>query len=156
MRGGKRAGRAGDVRARWRALPRWARWTGAVYVIGFAEGTAAHWLDLARGGIHVYAAFATVPLQVFFVGLAVLDPLTVAWVGLVRPAGIRWAAVVMTLDVAANWCVNWPLLVADPTWVWRPVGLLPITLFGLFVVGTAVPLLRAVGAVRGRLDCASR
>ncbi|MER7988775.1 hypothetical protein ABTY53_24740 [Streptomyces noursei] len=66
------------------------------------------------------------------------------------------AAVVMTLDVVANWYVNWPLLVADPTWWWRPVGLLPITLFGLFVVATAVPLLGAVGEVRGRLDCASR
>ncbi|MGG2464560.1 hypothetical protein ACO0M4_33185 [Streptomyces sp. RGM 3693] len=115
----------------------------AAYVLGFSEGACAHFLDLARGGIHVYAAFATVPLQVFFVGLTVLDPLAVVLVGLVRSEGIRLAAAVMTLDVLANWIVNWPQLLADPTWLLRPVGLLPLTLFGLFVVATAVPLLRA-------------
>ncbi|MFE7311873.1 hypothetical protein ACFU7T_01970 [Streptomyces sp. NPDC057555] len=116
----------------------------AVYVLGFCEGACAHFLDLARGGIHAYAAFATVPLQVFFVSLAVLDPVVVALVAAARPEGIRLAAGVMTLDVTANWIVNWPQLQADPAWLLRPVGLLPITLFGLFVITTAVPVLRTM------------
>lgn len=116
----------------------------AVYVIGFLEGAGAHFLDLAGGGIHFYASFAPVPLQVFFVGLAVLDPLVVVLVALVRPAGIRLACGVMVLDVAANWIVNWTWLQEDPAWLLRPVGLLPITLFALFVAVSTVPLLRAV------------
>ncbi|WP_438489386.1 hypothetical protein [Streptomyces sp. S186] len=141
----------GGPRERWRGLARWARWVLVVYVVGFVEGTCAHVLDLARGGIHVYAAFAPVLLQVLFVSLVVLDPLVVVLVGLVRPTGIRLGAGVMALDVFANWFVNWPRLQADPAWLLRPVGLLPITLFGLFVLGTAIPVLRAVrGAAAGR------
>ena len=40
-----------DVRARWGALPHWARWVLALYLAGFAEGT----------GDHVLFAFATAP-----------------------------------------------------------------------------------------------
>ncbi|MFE6686895.1 hypothetical protein ACFVFQ_10500 [Streptomyces sp. NPDC057743] len=86
----------------------------------------------------------------FFVGLAVLDPLVVALVAGLRTAGVRLAAAVMTLDVVANWIVNWPQLRADPAWLLRPVGLLPLTLFGLFVLATAVPVLRVVTGAAGR------
>ncbi|MFI1198115.1 hypothetical protein K2224_20695 [Streptomyces sp. BHT-5-2] len=141
----------GGPRERWRGLARRARWVLVVYVIGFVEGTCAHVLDLARGGIHAYAAFAPVPVQVLFVSLVVLDPLVVVLVGLVRPAGVRLGAGVMALDVLANWIVNWSYMQADPARLLRPVGLLPITLFGLFVLATAVPALRAVhGAATGR------
>ncbi|MYR59612.1 hypothetical protein GTY54_26385 [Streptomyces sp. SID625] len=128
----------------------------AVYLIGFLEGAGAHFLDLIGGGIHVYASFAPVPLQVFFVSLAVLDPLVVVLVGLVRPVGVRLACGVMGLDVMANWITNWPQLEEDPAWLLRPVGLLPITLFGLFVVASSVPLLRAVEAMPERLSCTTR
>ncbi|MFG2532995.1 hypothetical protein [Streptomyces sp. NPDC048516] len=84
------------------------------------------------------------PLQVFFVSLAVLDPLVVVLVVRARPEGVRLAWGVMVLDVLANWIVNWPPLQEDPTWLLRPVGLLPITLFGLFVVVSSVPVLRVM------------
>ncbi|MDX3233011.1 hypothetical protein [Streptomyces sp. ME19-01-6] len=128
-----------------------------MYLIGFLEGAGAHFLDLISGGIHFYASFAPVSLQVFFVSLAFLDPLVVVLVGLVRPAGIRLACGVMALDVIANWIVNWPWLQENPAWLLRPVGLLPITLFGLFVVASSVPLLRAVAiGTTKRLSCTSR
>lgn len=117
-----------------------------MYCLGFVDGTCSHFIDLARGGIHVYASFAPVPLQVFFVGLAVLDPLVVAMVALARWEGVWLACGVMVLDMIGNWITNWPRLRADPAWLLRPVGLTPIMLFGLFVLATAVPVLRAMGA----------
>lgn len=129
---------------RWGGQPLWVRWTLGVYVIGFLEGTGAHCLDLIRGGIHAYASFAPVPLQVFFVSVVVLDPLVVVLVGLVRPEGVRLASGVMALDVIANWIVNWPQLREDPSLLLRSVGLLPITLFGLFVIASSGPLHRAM------------
>ncbi|GAB2567336.1 hypothetical protein [Kribbella endophytica] len=137
---------------RWRTLPRWTRWTLAVYLIGFVEGACAHVLDLARGGIHVYASFAPLPLQVLFVCLVVLDPLVVVLVALVRPWGVRLACAVMALDVTANWITNWPQLQDDPTSLIRPYGLLPITLFGVFVLGSALPVLRVLRSSRSLSD----
>ncbi|MGW2648073.1 hypothetical protein ACWC2T_24855 [Streptomyces sp. NPDC001393] len=91
-----------------------------------------------------YAAFAPLPLQVFLVALAVLDPLVAVLALRLRPVGIRLAGVVMLLDVLANWYVNWPWLREDPAGLLRAVGLLPITLFGVFVVATAPWLPRAL------------
>ncbi|MFI6859609.1 hypothetical protein ACIBKZ_06825 [Streptomyces sp. NPDC050421] len=127
-----------------------------MYLIGFLEGAGAHCLDLIRGGIHVYASFASLPLQVFFISLVVLDPLVVVLVGLVRPEGIRLASGVMVVDVIANWIVNWPQLQEDPAWLLRPVGLLPITLFGLFVVASSVPLARTTKRTLVPLSCTAR
>lgn len=132
----------GRVGERWSGQPLWAKGALAVYLIGFLEGTGAHCLDLIRGGIHVYASFAPLALQVFFISLVVLDPLVVVLVGLVRPEGIRLAVGVMVVDVTANWIVGWPQLQDDPAWLLRPVGLLPITLFGLLVIASSVPLTR--------------
>lgn len=130
------------VWTRWSGLPRWATWVLAVYLIGFAEGACAHISDLVRGGIHAYAAYPQVPLQVFFVCLVVLDPLVVVLAGLLRREGVWLGGGVMVLDVAANWIGNWAWLRDNPGRLLRPVGLLPITLFGLFVVATLVPLVR--------------
>jgi hypothetical protein len=124
-------------------LPRWARWVLAVYLVGFAQGTGAHIRDLARGGIHAYS-WLPVWIQVLFVSLVVVDLLVVVLVAFVRREGIWLAAGVMVADVAANWTGNWPSLSADPARLLRPVGLLPITLFGVFVLVTALPLLRVV------------
>ncbi|MFH8411346.1 hypothetical protein ACH4FX_42300 [Streptomyces sp. NPDC018019] len=115
-----------------------------VYVIGFFEGACVHFSDVVRGGIHAYASFPQVSIQAYFVSLVVLDPLVVVLVTLVQPAGVRLAAGVMVLDVSANWIGNWPWLRDDPARLLQPVGLLPITLFGLFVVASSIPLFRAM------------
>jgi hypothetical protein len=135
---------AARLRRAWAGLPGWARWVLAVYLTGFAQGTGAHIWDLMRGGIHAYSSLPQVWIQVFFVSLVVLDPLVVVLVAFVRREGIWLAAGVMVLDVAANWIGNWPSLREDPARLLRPVGLLPITLFGVFVLVTALPLLRVM------------
>lgn len=145
----------GRVGERWSGQPLWARCALAVYLIGFLEGAGAHCLDLIRGGIHVYASFAPLPLQVFFISLVVLDPLVVVLVGLVRPEGIRLAVGVMVVDVIANWIVSWPQLQEDPAWLLRPVGLLPITLFGLLVIASSVPLTRTTKRTLVPFSCAT-
>ncbi|ANP52814.1 hypothetical protein J2Z21_000356 [Streptomyces griseochromogenes] len=138
------------IRERWRALPPWARGALALYVIGFLEGAGAHALDLTRGGLHVYASFAPPLLQVFFIGLVVLDPLVAVLALLVRPEGIRSACAVMVLDVLANWFADRAWLREDPARLLSPVGLLPITLFGLFVLASTIPLLRVTNTPPGR------
>lgn len=136
-----------ELRERWGAQPLWARWALAVYVIGFTEGTGSHIADLVRGGVHAYASFRQIPLQVFFVGLVILDPLTAVLVGHVRREGIWLASAVMVMDVSANWWGNRHWLRDDPAWL---LWLLPITLFGLFVVAFAVPLHRTVAKASAR------
>ncbi|MFJ6688622.1 hypothetical protein [Streptomyces sp. NPDC091294] len=108
-------------------------------MIGFLEGSCVHILDLARDGSHAYAAFPQAALQVFFVSLAVLDPLVAVLVGLVRREGVWLAGAVMVTDVFANWWSNRHWLQDDPA---RLLWLSPITLFGLFVVAFLLPLHR--------------
>jgi hypothetical protein len=117
-------------------------------LIGFLEGACAHFLDLIRGGFHAYASFPQVSLQAFFISLAVLDPLVVVLVAFVRRPGVWLASGVMVLDVSANWIGNWQWLHDDPAGLLRPVGLLPITLFGLFVVASLIPLHRTTAMTR--------
>ncbi|MDF3143962.1 MULTISPECIES: hypothetical protein [unclassified Streptomyces] len=140
-----------ELRERWGAQPLWARWVLAVYLIGFTEGTGSHIADLVRGGIHAYASFPQVSLQVFFVSLVILDPLVAVLVGLVRREGIWLASAVMVLDVSANWWGNRHWLRDDPV---RLLWLLPITVFGLFVVALAIPLYRAVAGAASRSPAA--
>ncbi|MGP7998190.1 MAG: hypothetical protein ACLPKI_12810 [Streptosporangiaceae bacterium] len=132
-----------QLRARWARLPRWARWSLAGYLAGFADGTGVHIRDLARGGIHAYAAFGPVPVQVFLVALVILDPLVLVLVGLARPAGVWLGCAVLVLDNPANWIANWPALRHDPLRLLAPAGLLPLTAFTVFVLVTA-PLLLPV------------
>ena len=47
----------------------------------------------------------------------------------------------MALDVTANWIGNWPSLDEVPARLLGPAGLVPITLFGVFVLVTALPML---------------
>ncbi|ARP74493.1 hypothetical protein LK07_29300 [Streptomyces pluripotens] len=135
------------MRERWGAQPLWARWVLAVYSISFTEGTGSHIADLVRGGIHAYASFPQVSLQVFFVSLVILDPLAAVLVGLVRREGIWLASAVMVWDVSANWWGNRHWLWDDPA---QLLWLLPITVFGLFVVALAVPLHCAVAGPASR------
>jgi len=80
----------------------------------------------------------------FFVSLVVLDPLVVVLAAFVRWEGICIAVGVMALDVAANWIGSWPWLRDDPARLLRPVGLLPLTLFNVFILVSARPLLRVM------------
>jgi hypothetical protein len=128
-------------RERWAGLPVWARCVLVAYAAGFADGTGAHIRDLARGGLHVYA-FAPAPVQVFFVGLVLLDSLVVGLCAAACRAGAWLAGAVMAADLAANWYVNrHSLSLLPPT-----TGLLPITVFGLFVLASVLPLQRRLAA----------
>ncbi|WP_282204735.1 hypothetical protein [Kitasatospora fiedleri] len=70
------------------------------------------------------------------------DPLVALLVARGRPSGPLLGAAVMVADPAANRWSNLPGVWRHPLEHLRPVGLLPITLFGLFVCATAVPLSR--------------
>ncbi|WP_433453627.1 hypothetical protein ACQPXS_35835 [Streptomyces sp. CA-142005] len=143
--GAVRGGRGAGLRERWVGLPLWARWVLAAYVVGLLEGTCAHLLDLTRGGIHAYASYPLVS-QVLFIGMVFLDPLAAVLVGLLRKEGIWLAGAVMVFDVCANWFGNWSWVRNHPVRLVHPVGLLPITAFGLFVVVFLIPMLRTVAA----------
>jgi hypothetical protein len=83
---------------------------------------------------------------VFFVGLVLLDPLVFVLVLWMRPAGAGLAAAIMAADMATNWYVNWS---AAPEYRARflpPAGLVPITVFGLFVLISFIPLRRSFSA----------
>ena len=130
------------LRRAWAALPVWARWVLAVYLIGFADGTAAHARDLARAGFHAYSGFPQVPLRVFFISLVLLDPLVVVLTALVLPAGIWLGSIVVVLDVAANTAGNWSRIQRDPAWPFTASGVLLIIVFAVFVLATAPAMLR--------------
>ena len=53
---------------RWGSAAGWCR---AVYVAGFAEGTAAHVVDLVRGGLDAYESFPYAPVRALFLALVV-------------------------------------------------------------------------------------
>ena len=119
-----------------------------MYLIGFADGTADHVRWMTHGGIHAYApSYPQIAIQVFFVSLVVLDPLGVALVAFVRREGIWLAAAVMALDIAANWIGNRTRIrhdrVSNVPWL--------ITLFGVFVLATALPLLRVMKGSHRRI-----
>ncbi|MFI5821278.1 hypothetical protein ACIA8I_19560 [Streptomyces rishiriensis] len=140
-----------ELRKRWGEQPVWARLALAVYLTGFLVGTRTHVLDVARDGIHAYAMFPQVPLQVFFVSLVFLDPLVIVLVGLVRREGIWLAGAEMVLDMCGNWWGNWHWLRDDPSQLLR---LVPLTIFGVFVVASVLPLRRTVAGRTGRSETA--
>ncbi|WUU10425.1 hypothetical protein OG866_01320 [Streptomyces sp. NBC_00663] len=121
----------------------------AAYVVGFLEGTGAHAYFLATGGLSTYN-YAPLPVQLLFHALLPLDLLVALRIARGRPGAPLLAAAVMLADLAANWGIQWNAVLAHPVAYLRPVGLLPITLFGLFVVATALPLHRRLQPVAGR------
>ncbi|MFJ5087176.1 hypothetical protein [Streptomyces sp. NPDC088674] len=127
---------------RWGSAAGWGR---AVYVAGFAEGTAAHVVDLVRGGLDAYESFPYAPVRALFLALVVLDPLVVLLLLRAPVAGVAAGALVMTLDLAANLTANAADIAATPA---RTLpGMTPLLLFGAFVLATARPLTRSL---RGR------
>jgi hypothetical protein len=138
----------------WGNLPGRARWVAAGYVAGFAEGTCAHTYYMVAGGVHAYS-LAPVAIQVVFQALLVFDPLVVVLIIRASPAGPPLAAAVMLADVFANWWTQAGDVTRHPLHYLVPIGLLPITLFGVFVLVTAVPLRRVITAKRPAADQAS-
>ncbi|MFK0026551.1 hypothetical protein [Streptomyces sp. NPDC090798] len=114
-----------------------------MYVVGFLEGTGAHGYFLATDGLNAYN-YAPIFVQLLFHVLLLLDPLAALMIIRARPGGPLFAAMVMLADVVGNWSVAYSAVMAHPTEFLRPIGLLPITLFGIFVLLTALPLRRAL------------
>ena len=130
---------------RWARLPAWARWVLAGYVIGFVDGTGAHIRWMLHGGVHAYAgAYPQLAIQALFVSLVLLDPLAALLAGLARREGVWLACAIMIADMIANWEGNWTRIMASHG---RLVDTVPwlITAFGIFVLGTAVPLVHVMG-----------
>ncbi|MYT27524.1 hypothetical protein GTY73_01420 [Streptomyces sp. SID8354] len=125
-----------------------------MYVAGFLEGTAAHGFFLVKGGLDAYS-YAPMLVQLLFHALLLLDPLVALLIIRARPGGPLLAAAVVLADVVGNWSVAWKAVMTHPTSFLRPVGLLPITLFGIFVLLTALPLRRALTPVGDINACGS-
>ncbi|MFF4899505.1 hypothetical protein [Streptomyces sp. NPDC001068] len=109
---------------------------------GFVEGTGSHAYDVITGGLHAYR-YWPLPSQLLFHALLVLDLLVAVWVVLAHPAGPPLGAAVMAADLAANWWSNRDGILSDPHDYVKLSGLTPITLFGIFVLATALPLRRS-------------
>lgn len=109
------------------------------YILGFLEGTGAHLLDVIAGGLHVYRGFP-LPSQVLFQLLLILDPFAAHLTLRRQPWGPVLGYGIMVADLAANWQGGWRSVWASPGILLRPYGLPVLTLFGLFVFVTAIPL----------------
>ena len=138
-------GIAGAMRrwTRWAGLPRWVQPALAVYAIGFLEGAGSHAWDLATRGAHAYDAVWW-PSQALYYTLVVWDSLAVYLALRAHPAVVPLGVAIMAADLSSNWHYNWSAIRADPGLFWAPVGLLPMSLFGLFVAGAGVPLWRVL------------
>ncbi|MEY9934865.1 hypothetical protein ABH926_009536 [Catenulispora sp. GP43] len=130
----------------WAGLPTAARVVLAVYAIGFLEGAGSHVLQIAGGGVHTYD-WVWWPSQVLYYTLVVWDSLAVYLALRAHPAVVPLGVAIMVLDLGSNWHYNWSAIRADPCLFWSPVGLLPMSSFGLFVAAAGVPLWRVL---RGR------
>ncbi|MFJ8860526.1 hypothetical protein ACIRD8_19090 [Streptomyces sp. NPDC102451] len=109
-----------------------------------------HLVDLAGGGHNSYASPAPPFIQAYFVALVVLDPLVAVLLVRLRSVGVILASVVMALDVIANYYVNWSRISEQPSYLLRPLGLLPITVFALFIAVTALPFYQRLARIRRR------
>ena len=127
----------------WTGLPTGAKAALAVYAAGFLEGAGSHVRDLATRGVHAYD-WASWPAQALYYTLVVWDLLAVYLALRARAAVVPLGVAIMALDLGSNWYYNWPGIRADPGQFWAPVGLLPMTSFGVFVAVAAVPLWRVL------------
>lgn len=112
----------------------------AVWIVGFLIGTISHILDLAAGGLQTYAEFPAA-LRLFWVSLAILDPVVVVLLALRRRTGIVLALVVILADIAVNWTV---LLTIGGNPLF---GVVNQTLFAVTLIGTAPFLWRWFGSL---------
>jgi hypothetical protein len=96
------------------------------------------------GSTRTRGAYPQIAIQVLFVSLVVLDPLAALLTGLVRREGVWLACAIMVSDMIANWAGNWTRITTTQGDLLDTAPWL-ITAFGVFVLATAVPLLRAIG-----------
>ena len=75
-----------------------------MWVIGFLVGTTTHTADLIVGGLNAYSAFP-LGVQLFWVTLTILDPVTAALIIFRRRSGIVLGSAVMIADLTVNWTV---------------------------------------------------
>ena len=129
--------------AHWSGMPPAAKVALSVYAIGFLEGAGSHLRDLAIGGAHAYDRFWW-PAQVLYYTLLVWDSLAVHLALRAHPAVVPLGVAIMAADLTSNWHYSWSAIRADPGLFWAPVGLLPMSAFGLFVAAAAVPLWRVL------------
>lgn len=125
-----------------------------VWALVFLEGACWHAYVLAVHGLAVFD-FAPAVARFYFHSLLILDPLALVMVLRRSRSGVLFGAGVMTADVAANLYTNWHALSTDPGQFLTPVGLLPITLSGLFVLATASTLWNHYPAGIGTADAAT-
>ena len=114
-----------------------------LWAAGFLVGTTTHVVDLVLSGTDVYTGYP-VGVRLFWVALTVVDPLVVALLLLHRRAGVVLGVVVMVADVA----VNGTVLATTGEGL---AGLVPQSLFGVFVLVTARPLAARFRAASGRV-----
>ncbi|MFR9776167.1 hypothetical protein ACL02O_08900 [Micromonospora sp. MS34] len=86
---------------RWRALPRWARWTVGGYAALLAWGGGVHVVDLAVGGTGPYP-WAPWWMAAYLVSLTVADPVATVLLLARRRAGMDLACLILVTDAAAN------------------------------------------------------
>lgn len=130
--------------ARWTGLPVAARVALTVYTIGFVEGAGSHVGDFAsRGMAHTYDGVWW-PSRVLYYTLVAWDLLVVYLAVRAHPAVVPAGVTILALDLGSNWYYNWSAIHADPGLFWAPVGLLPMSSFGLFAAGAGVPLWRVL------------
>ena len=135
----------------WGDLPRRVRWVAAGYVAGFGEGFCSHTYSLWTGGLHAFGR-DPVLIQVLFHAMLVFDALAVVLIIRASPAGPPLAAAAILADAFANWWTQALDVMRHPLRYLVPFGLLPITLFCVFVLVTAIPLHRAITAKRLSAD----
>lgn len=104
-----------------------------LWVLIFGIGTVSHLADLIGGGLGVYA-WAPPVLEPFYLALVGLDALMLVLLTGRRRAGPVLGAVIMMLDVIANW---WVTLDGSAPGDLPLVALLPLTLAGGFILITA-------------------
>jgi hypothetical protein len=129
--------------AGWDGLPAGAKAALAVYAIGFLEGAGSHVQQIAGGGVHTYDRVWW-PSQVLYYTLVVWDLLAAYLALRARAVVVPLGVAIMVLDLTSNWHYNWSAIRADPGLFWAPVGLLPMSFFGLFVAAAGVPLWRVL------------
>jgi hypothetical protein len=110
----------------------------ALWVLGYLVGTVTHVGDLVFGGAHPYAGYPA-PVRMFWVSLALIDPLTVVLLLMRRRSGVVLGLVVILVELAVSWTV---FATVDGL---SPLGLINLTLFGIVMVATARPLWRWFG-----------
>ncbi|QYF73136.1 hypothetical protein [Cryobacterium sp. PAMC25264] len=104
-----------------------------LWIVGFLIGTSTHAADLLLGGANVYESFPA-PLRLFWISLAVVDPLVVVLLLLKKQAGVILGVVVIVIDVGVN------------STVYATIGGLSLcgvvsqTLFGVLILLTTRPL----------------